>query len=68
MLDCYFVIFDCSGVNSPNQERDCTQMFSEQPCMNGGQEIPLLFSEKGTVEGSQQESSGPVVDLNVLYM
>ena len=42
------------------------QMFSEQPCVNGSQEIPLLLSEKGTVEESQQESSGPVVDLNVL--
>ena len=62
----YFVICDCSGVNSPNQERDCTQMFSEQPCVNSNQEIPLLLSEKLTVEESQQESSGPVVDLNVL--
>ena len=41
------------------------RMFSKQPRMNGSQEVPLLLSEKGTVEESQQESSGPVVDLNM---
>ena len=63
---CFFVICDCSGVSSQNQERDCTQMFSKQPCMNGSQETPLFLSEEGTVGESQQESSGPGVDLNVL--
>ena len=41
-------------------------MFFEQPCMNGSQETPLFLSEKGTVGESQQDSSGPVVELHVL--
>ena len=43
-------------------------MFSEQPCMDGSQDIPQLLSENGTVEERQQESSGPVADLNVLQV
>ena len=61
-----FFIYDCSAVNSENLEKVCTQMVDEQTCMEGDQEIPQILSGKSTQAASQQASSGPIVDLNVL--